>query len=164
MIVLPKKRPSWGGTTTTTTTTTPAKPAKPVEDPLAAMRKLEELQLQHSSSKSLSKAPTAAPASTSGAASSSKPYDYAAPGPAPSSSASAITSPGSSSIVGDWTCKTCSTANLDAHGDCTVPSGFKFCPTCGDSSTGVPNRLPAPTSVAEEWVCHCGEVCPHIAG
>eukprot|EP00962_Isochrysis_galbana_P058277 scaffold31262_cov128-Isochrysis_galbana.AAC.2 len=61
---------------------------------------------------------------------------------------------------GDWICGTCSRKNnADIDGDCTVPSSFKFCPSCGESDAGVPCRKPPPT-VTSEWNCHCGEACP----
>ena len=123
-------------------------------DPLEAMRQLDALQLKHSSSSSLtSPKPPATPSAplvpvTSAATTTSS----ASAGPTDISDASAPKA--------DWTCKICSKHNLDALGDCTVPGSMNFCPTCGGSSTGKPNRLPAPASVTDEWSCHCGEFCP----
>jgi membrane protease subunit (stomatin/prohibitin family) len=61
---------------------------------------------------------------------------------------------------GDWICGTCSRRNnADADGDCTVPASFKFCPSCGESDTGVPCRKKPPKGMTSEWECHCGEAC-----
>ena len=53
----------------------------------------------------------------------------------------------------------CYKANPDANGDGTVPAGFRFCPTCGQASNGVPSRHKPPTAEpTEEWEClPCGE-------
>ena len=168
----PKKNP-WGSgnlnaaaAATSSSTPQPSALAPPSrvaaagrDDPFEAMRKLEELQLKHSSSSSLkAKPPPSSPAPAAGSSSStgstSKGISPSGP-PAAAAATAPLTAP-----ENDWTCKTCSKGDAEAHGDGTVPGGFKYCPTCGESCANVPSRHgPAPT-VTEEWVCHCGEFCP----
>ena len=129
---------------------------------MAAMRKLEELQLQHSSS-SLHPPKVAAKPQPDPPEVGAAPYDLPHTGPAADSSV------GSSSVAkkaptpppaADWTCRTCSKTNEETLGDCTVPGGFRFCPTCGDSFTGTASKHKPPPEVSDEWSCWCGEFCP----
>ena len=160
--------PSWGGGTPGSSAKTPAAPATKSkapatpEDTMAALRKLEELQVQHSSSSlhpPKAAPPKPKPDPTDGAA----PYDLPHTGPA------ADFSVGSLSVAkkeptpppaNDWTCRTCSSAHQETLGDCTVPGGFRFCPTCGDSFTGTSSKHTPPPEVTDEWECWCGEFCP----
>ena len=135
-----------------------APPPKPAEDPLAALRKLEQLQLQHSSSKKLVSTPSTPAVYEPGKSihelltgnkpsSASKPHAHKKDDPEALARAS----------TDDWTCKNCAKKDAESLGDCTVPGGFKYCPTCGDSATGTTNPHPPPGEVTDDWECHCKE-------
>lgn len=122
--------------------------SRSADSPAEALRKLEELQRQNSTTKV---APKPDPALSAPAA---------ARAPVPSITAGAATVP--DAPTDDWTCQHCYNACGDGtvatHGDGTVPAGFRHCPTCGQGCDGVPSRHKPPAAdPVEEWECFCGE-------
>jgi len=81
------------------------------------------------------------------------------PQPAQPAQPVAPTPPRAQDPDADWVCRTCSKTNAEDLGDCSLPSAFKFCTSCGESKDGVASGR-APPVRRGDWDCPCGEACP----